>query len=106
MDEFELNKREETGIKEKHEVKPPSLYRVLLLNDDYTTMDFVIEMLEGVFHKSAVEAAQIMLHVHKNGKGLAGVYPREIAETKIHNVHELSRKRDFPLKCIMEKDDK
>ena len=103
MDAFELNKSEETGIKERHEVKPPSLYRVFLLNDDYTTMDFVIEVLEGVFHKSAVEAVQIMLHVHKNGKGLAGVYTREIAETKTHNVNKLARKRDFPLKSIMEK---
>ncbi len=102
MDEFELNKSEETGIKERHEVKPPPLYSVLLLNDDYTTMDFVIEILEGVFHKSAVEAAQIMLLVHKNGKGLAGVYTREIAETKLHKVHKLSSKRGFPLKCIME----
>ena len=103
MDAFELNKSEETGIKERHEVKPPSLYRVFLLNDDYTTMDFVIEVLEGVFHKSAVEAVQIMLHVHKNGKGLAGVYTREIAETKTHNVNKLARKRAFPLKSIMEK---
>lgn len=104
MDEFELNKSEETGIKERHEVKTPALYRVLLLNDDYTTMDFVIRILEDVFHKSAVEAAQIMLSVHKNGKGLAGVYTREIAETKIHNTHEHSRKSGFPLKCIMEKE--
>ena len=103
MDEFELNKSEETGIKDRHKVKPPWLYRVFLLNDDYTTMDFVIEILEVVFHKPAVEAAQIMLHVHKNGKGLAGVYTHEIAETKIHKTHELSSKRGFPLKCIMEK---
>ena len=103
MDEFKLNKSEDTGIKERYEVKPPPLYRVFLLNDDYTTMDFVIEILEGVFHKPAVEAAQIMLHVHKNGKGLAGVYTREIAETKIHRTHELSSKSGFPLKCIMEK---
>ena len=103
METFKLNENEETGIKERHKVKPPSLYSVLLLNDDYTTMDFVIEILEGVFRKPAVEAAQIMLHVHNYGKGLAGVYTREIAETKIHKVHELSRKRGFPLKCIMEK---
>jgi ATP-dependent Clp protease adaptor protein ClpS len=104
MDELEMNRGEETGIKERHETKRPSLYRVLLLNDDYTTMDFVIEILEGVFHKSAVESVQIMLHVHKTGKGLAGVYTREIAETKINKVHKLSRNRDFPLKCIMEKE--
>lgn len=104
MDEFELNKSEETGIKERHEVKTPALYRVLLLNDDYTTMEFVIRILEDVFHKPVVEAAQIMLHVHKKGKGLAGVYSHEIAETKIHKAHNLSRKSGFPLKCIMEKE--
>jgi len=104
MDEFELYKSEETGIKERHEVRRPSLYKVLLLNDDYTTMEFVIRILEDVFHKSAVEAAQIMLHVHKNGKGLAGVYTREIAETKIHKANKLSGKSGFPLKCIMEKE--
>lgn len=104
MDELELNKSEETGIKERQRVKPPTLYRVLLLNDDYTTMDFVILILEDVFHKNAVEAAQIMLHVHKNGKGIAGVYTREIAETKTDKVNELSHKSSFPLKCIMEKE--
>lgn len=103
MDELELNRSEETGVKERQEAKPPSPYRVFLLNDDYTSMDFVIEILEGVFHKSAVEAVRIMLHVHRNGRGLAGVYTREIAETKVSRVHELARKRDFPLKCIMEK---
>ncbi len=91
---------DDAGIQEK---KPP-LYQVYLLNDDYTTMDFVVSVLEGVFHKTTVEATQIMLHVHKNGRGLAGVYPREIAETKVLTVHELSRKNDFPLKCTLEKE--
>lgn len=104
MDKLELNKSEETVIKERHGVRTPSLYRVMLLNDDYTTMDFVIRILEDVFHKTAVEAAQIMLRVHKNGKGLAGVYTRDIAETKVHKSYELSLKSGFPLKCIMEKE--
>jgi ATP-dependent Clp protease adaptor protein ClpS len=77
---------------------------VFLLNDDYTTMDFVIRILEEVFHKPLVEATQIMLHVHKNGRGLAGVYTKEIAETKVDTVHTLARKEDFPLKCGMERE--
>ncbi len=92
----------ETEIRQK--TKKPSLYKVLLLNDDYTTMEFVIQILESVFHKSSVEATQIMFHVHKNGSGLAGVFTREIAETKIHVVQELARKNKFPLKCVMERE--
>jgi ATP-dependent Clp protease adaptor protein ClpS len=95
---------EEFEVKERQETKTPSLYRVFLLNDDYTSMDFVVYILEEVFHKSPVEAMQIMLHVHKNGKGLAGLYTREIAETKLVTVHKLSRKRGFPLKCILERE--
>jgi len=86
------------------ETKKPSLYRVVLLNDDYTPMDFVVRILESVFHKSTVEATQIMLNVHRKGSGQAGVYTREIAETKIHDVEELARSNKFPLKCIMEKE--
>ena len=82
----------------------PSLYKVLLLNDDYTPMDFVVGILESVFNKSSVEATRIMLHVHKRGAGLAGVYTYEIAETKVNTVHEISRKNQFPLKCVMEKE--
>jgi len=84
--------------------KRPDLYRVFLINDDYTTMDFVVHVLEYVFGKPPVEAVQIMLHVHKNGKGLAGVYTKDIAETRINIVHELARKNNFPLKCEMEKE--
>ena len=91
-------------VETRQRTKKPSLYKVLLLNDDYTTMEFVVHVLESVFHKSTVEATQIMLHVHKNGSGLAGVYTRDIAETKIATVHELARKRRFPLKCIMERE--
>ena len=81
----------------------PSLYNVFLLNDDYTTMDFVVHILQEIFRKNITEAAQIMLHVHKKGIGLAGVYPREIAETKVEAVHRISRENEFPLKSIMEK---
>lgn len=88
----------------RQELKKPPLYRVFLLNDDYTTMDFVVSVLEKVFHKQTVEATQIMLHVHKNGKGLAGTFTREIAETKIAAVHTLAREHEFPLKCTMEKE--
>lgn len=104
MEEHELRFEEERGVEERLEVKKPSLYKVFLLNDDYTTMDFVVHVLEKVFHKPPVEATRIMLHVHKNGKGLAGVYAREIAETKIASVHELSRLNGFPLACRMEKE--
>ncbi len=104
MDEFRTNVDEELELKERQEVKSPPLYRVFLLNDDYTTMDFVVHILETVFDKPPVEAAQIMLHVHKNGKGLAGVYTREIAETKTAAVVELARRNGFPLQCSMEKE--
>jgi ATP-dependent Clp protease adaptor protein ClpS len=94
------------GILEKTRQKTtkPSLYKVFLLNDDYTTMEFVVEVLERVFGKSTVEATQIMLHVHRNGRGLAGIYTREIAETKIAQVHKLAQDNGFPLKCDMEKE--
>ncbi len=93
---------ESVEIRERQETKTPAQYRVYLLNDDYTTMHFVVHILETVFHKKSVEATQIMLHVHKNGKGLAGVYTKEIAETKIATVHELAMQNGFPLKCDME----
>jgi len=84
------------------EVKEPQLYKVLLHNDDYTTMEFVISILETVFHKTANDAAQIMLNVHNEGVGIAGVYTREICETKISVVHQLAKKNEFPLRCSME----
>jgi ATP-dependent Clp protease adaptor protein ClpS len=83
-------------------VKEPPMFKVLLLNDHYTTMEFVVTVLEQVFHKTADEAMQIMLAVHKAGKGLAGTYPREVAETKVAIVQHLARKEGFPLQCVME----
>lgn len=87
----------------KQQTRHPSMYRVLLHNDDYTTMDFVVMVLEKIFHKNAEEAARIMLNVHEQGVGQAGVYPRDVAETKVVMVHDLARKNQFPLKCSLEK---
>jgi ATP-dependent Clp protease adaptor protein ClpS len=83
--------------------KEPPMYKVLLHNDDYTTMDFVVELLITIFHKSFEEATQIMLSVHRSGVGVCGTYTYEIAETKVETVHELASQRGFPLKCSMEK---
>lgn len=83
-------------------VKQPPLYKVLLHNDDYTTMEFVVQVLQNVFHKSHAEATQITLHVHRTGIGVAGVYSHEIAETKVAVVEAMARKHEFPLKCSME----
>ncbi|MEC4676629.1 MAG: ATP-dependent Clp protease adaptor ClpS [Nitrospirota bacterium] len=100
--DHKLKENSDTGISESTE--SPALFRVLLLNDDFTTMDFVVYILETVFRKSPVEAVRIMLNVHKNGIGLAGVFTREIAETTSARVHELARQNQYPLKCTMEKE--
>ena len=86
----------------RHETKRPELYRVVLLNDDYTTMDFVVEVLESIFNKQPAEAFRIMMAVHTQGKGLCGVYPHEIAETKVEAVVSTARDHGFPLKAAME----
>ena len=86
----------------RHETKRPELYKVLLLNDDYTTMDFVIEVLETIFNKQPAEAFRIMMMVHTQGKGLCGLYPYEIAETKVEAVINRARDNGFPLKAAME----
>ena len=90
--------------KTREELKEPPMYKVMLLNDDYTTMEFVVEILIYVFHKSAEESATIMLKVHREGMGVCGVYTYEVAETKVDIVHALARERGFPLKCTMERD--
>jgi ATP-dependent Clp protease adaptor protein ClpS len=85
------------------ELKRPEEFRVLLLNDDYTTMEFVVTVLMAVFHKSLPESTRIMLDVHKKGKGTVGIYSYDLAVTKINQVHQLARQNGFPLKCTMEK---
>jgi ATP-dependent Clp protease adaptor protein ClpS len=84
--------------------KKPSLYKVLLLNDDYTPMEFVIVVLERFFNKGRDEATRIMLHVHQKGVGICGVYTFEIAETKVTQVMDFARKHQHPLQCTMEKE--
>jgi ATP-dependent Clp protease adaptor protein ClpS len=88
--------------KTRQETKKPELYKVFLLNDDYTTMDFVVEVLETIFHKQPAEAYRIMMMVHTQGKGLCGVYPHEVAETKVATVIERARASGFPLLAAME----
>lgn len=99
---------EKIHLEERQEISldRPYLYKVYLLNDDYTTMDFVVYVLMTIFDKQKLEATAIMLHVHRHGKGLAGIYTKEIAETKVHQVETLARSYGFPLKCIIERDDR
>jgi ATP-dependent Clp protease adaptor protein ClpS len=87
----------------KPKTQRPSMYRVLLLNDDYTPMEFVVHVLERFFNKNAEEATRIMLHVHQNGVGECGVFTYEVAETKVVQVMDLARKHQHPLQCVMEK---
>ncbi len=102
----QYNPEIEEGISSKTEidVTEPHLYKVMLLNDDYTTMEFVVEVLVHVFNKATEEAMQIMLNVHRIGIGVCGLYPFEVAETKVDTVENLARESGFPLKCIMERD--
>jgi ATP-dependent Clp protease adaptor protein ClpS len=86
------------------DLREPRLFRVLLHNDDYTTMDFVIEILMEIFGKSLEEATAVMLAVHEKGMGQCGVYTEEVAETKVAQVHDKARKAGFPLRCSMEEE--
>ena len=92
-----------TITRTKPKTKKPSLYRVLLLNDDYTPMEFVVLILQDVFNKTREDAMRIMLHVHNQGVGECGVYPFEVAETKVTRVMDTARKNQHPLQCVMEK---
>ena len=94
----------DSKIETDREVEEPPMYRVMLLNDDYTTMEFVIEVLVYVFKKPAEEATRIMLNVHRSGVGICGIYPYEVAETKVNTVETLAHENGFPLKCIMERE--
>ena len=91
-------------VEAKPKVQKPSLYRVLILNDDYTPMEFVVYVLERFFNKSREDATRIMLHVHQTGVGVCGVYTYEVAETKVAQVVDMARRHQHPLQCTMEKD--
>ena len=95
----------ETGVatRTKPKTKKPSMYRVLLLNDDYTPMEFVVHVLERFFSKDRDAATQIMLHVHHHGIGECGIFTYEVAETKVTQVMDFARKHHHPLQCVMEK---
>ncbi len=90
--------------KEVEKVKKPPMYKVLMLNDDYTPMEFVVYALENFFNKNRQEATQIMLHIHQKGVGICGVFTYEMAETKVTQVVDFARRNDHPLQCTMEKD--
>lgn len=92
----------QTSSATKSKVGTPPMYLVLLVNDDYTTMEFVVHVLETVFHKSPTEANRIMLHVHFKGRGSCGTYPYEIAETKVARVHAMARAQGYPLRADIE----
>ena len=92
-----------TITRTKPKTQRPNLYRVLLLNDDYTPMEFVVLVLQDVFNKTREEATRIMYHVHQKGVGECGVYPYEVAETKVTRVMDTARKNQHPLQCVMEK---
>lgn len=91
-----------TRTRTEKRLEHPKLYRVLLHNDDYTTREFVVWVLQVVFHRSELEAVQIMLHVHNNGVGVAGVYPLDVAEAKVRKVQALAEQNEFPLLSTME----
>jgi ATP-dependent Clp protease adaptor protein ClpS len=105
-----IRKRGEEGpstgvvVKTRPKTKKPSMYKVLLLNDDYTPMEFVVHILERFFNKSRQEATRIMLHVHRRGVGICGVYTYEVAETKVTQVMDFARQHQHPLQCTLEKD--
>ena len=107
MQKNDEDNNDETGTglatKTKPKTKKPSLYRVLLLNDDFTPMEFVIHILERYFNKTPEQATQIMLHVHNSGVGECGLFTYEIAETKVTQVMDFARKSQHPLQCVMEK---
>ncbi len=102
----DLERRDDVEVIERpeDEVKKPDMYKVVLHNDDYTTKEFVVEILASVFHKPYPEATQIMLRAHKNGKAVVEVYTWDIAQTKIEQVHRKAQAKGFPLRCSVEKE--
>jgi len=105
-DDREGDGRPDTGVvtRTRPKTKKPSMYKVLLLNDDYTPMEFVVHVLQKFFHKNSEDAARIMLHVHQNGVGICGVYPFDVAETKVTQVIDYARQNEHPLQATLEKD--
>ena len=104
MASTDTNTKEEILSKSEKDTSHPPMYKVILHNDDYTTMEFVVDVLIKIFGKSLEKATEIMLNVHRKGRGLCGVYTREIAETKVDTVHKLAREHGYPLKSTMEKE--
>ena len=106
----DINRHDDDGpvigavTKTRVETKKPSMYKVLMLNDDYTPMEFVVDVLQHIFQKNREEATQIMLHVHQKGVGICGVYTYEVAETKVAQVTSFARQHEHPLQCTMEKE--
>ena len=99
-DDFEVG----IATKSRPKTKKPAMYKVLMLNDDYTPMEFVVHVLEHVFSKNGDDATRIMLHVHQKGVGVCGVYTYEVAETKVTQTMDLARKHQHPLQCTLEKE--
>ena len=103
--DYGTDKDSQSGVTLEEELKEPAMYRVLLHNDDYTTMDFVVKILEEVFHKTQEESVAIMLSVHEKGMGVCGVYPREIAEFRVRQVTGRAQAAGYPLRCTMEREE-
>ncbi len=100
-DQFDFD--DELAVKEaKPALKPPPMYKVIILNDDYTPMEFVVEVLESFFYLSREQATQVMFQVHNQGKGICGVFSRDVAETKVAQVNDFSQQNQHPLLCLME----
>ena len=104
MSQTDIDISIKSSSKKEDKTSKPPMYKVIILNDDYTTMDFVVEILVKIFRKTLEKANKIMLNVHRKGRGICGLYTREIAETKIETVHALAREQGFPLRCTMEKE--
>ena len=102
MSNYETENQGDVFTLEDVDIEEPRLFKVLLHNDNYTTMAFVIQVLEHIFHKSEAEAAQIMMNVHRKGVGVCGIYPYDVAETKVAQVHVMAKNNQFPLKSSME----
>jgi len=102
MSDHHPDYREDLESQVEEKVQLPPMFKVLLHNDDYTTMEFVVEVIQKVFHKTVAEATRIMLLVHKTGSAVCGIFTEDIAETKVEIVHHLARKSGFPLRCSME----